>query len=307
MEVIKMASVQMEELKNVMKGMMERGLMPSFGSDIDPVRLRQVIEQAQANMPLLPNVTFLSEKFGEMDAELSMPEDNREDAILVYIHGGGLICGNAVTSRGYASMLANETKIPTYAFSYRLAPEHPYPAAVEDCFLAYKKILENNPDKPIFLIGESGGAYLCITTALKARDNGVKMPAAIVPYSPLIDLSNAFERMRENNKDFTVKQEFLPSLQQLYAPDPKVRKEIYVSPYYDDFHDMCPIFLAWDTTETLAIDSEIIMEKAKTMGIEVAGKGYDDCFHAFATAGRGTPESSEVLDNTIAFIEARIV
>ena len=301
-----MASVQMENLKKIMKDMMASGLAPTFGSDINPVRLRQVIEQAQANMPLLPGITFLPEKFGEMDAELSMPEDAREDAILVYIHGGGLICGNAVTSRGYASMLASETKIPTYAFSYRLAPEHPYPAGVEDCFLAYKMILEKNPNKPIFLIGESGGAYLCITTALKARDNGIKMPAAIVPYSPLIDLSDAFDRMRENNKDFTVKQEFLPSLQKLYVPNPEIRKEIYVSPYYDDFHAMCPIFLAWDTTETLAMDSEIIMEKAKDMGIEVAGKGYDDCFHAFATTGHGTPESSEVLDNTIAFIEAHI-
>ena len=301
-----MASEQMEGLKRIMQEMMAKGFAPEFGSDIDPATLRNVIEQAQSGMPQIPDITFIPEKFGDMDAELSMPKNARDDAIIVYIHGGGLICGNAYTSRGYASILASETKIPTYAFSYRLAPENPYPAAVDDCFNAYKIILEKNPEKPIFLIGESGGAYLCIVTAMKARDNGVKMPTGIIPYSPLIDLSDTLDRTSDNNKDFTVKPEFLPSLQKMYVSSPAQLKDRYVSPYYDDFHDMCPMFLAWDKTETLAKDSEVIMEKAHAIGVEVAGKGYDDCFHAFATAGRGTSESSEVLDNTIAFMEAHI-
>ena len=113
---------------------------------------------AQERMAIETDVTFIPEKIKDMDAEISMPAGARQDAVIIYIHGGGLICGNAVSSRGYASMLAGESKLPVYAFSYRLAPENKFPEAVDDCFAAYKAIQEKHPDKPVFLIGESGGA-----------------------------------------------------------------------------------------------------------------------------------------------------
>lgn len=298
-----MASVQMEQLKVAMKMMMKKGLAPTFDGSVDPIHLRHVVQAAQERMETEPRITFISKKFGEMDAEISMPKDAREDAVIVYIHGGGLICGNAFSSRGYASMLADETKLPVYAFSYRLAPEDPFPAAVEDCFEAYKIIEAENPHRPIFLIGESGGAYLSIVTAMKARDNGVRMPAGVIPYSPVIDMSNSYERMREGNTDFTVTPNGMKWLARIYCPDEKEVKNIYVSPYYDDFHGMPPMFLAWDEGETLAIDSEIVVEKLKAQGIKYQAKAYPGCFHAFATTGRGTPESMEILENTVKFID----
>ena len=301
-----MASEQMECLKKIMQQMMAKGLAPTFSGDINPEVLRGVVETAQANMPIEPGVTFTSEKFGDMDAELSVPENAREDAVIIYIHGGGLICGNAKTSRGYASMLAGETRLPCYAFSYRLAPEDPFPAAVDDCFEAYKTIIAKAPGKPIFLIGESGGAYLSIITALKARDNGLQMPAGIIPYSPIIDMSGAIDRNHPKNKDFTIHPEGLDRLTAMYIPEGEDLKNPYISPYYADFKGMCPIFLAWDMTESLAPDSEILMEKAKDAGVLVYGKGYDDCFHAFATTERGTSESADVLKDTVDFIYSHI-
>lgn len=178
-------------------------------------------------------------------------------------------------------------------------------AAIDDCFEAYKAILAKNPDKPIFLIGESGGAYLSIVTAMRARDNGIKMPAGVIPYSPVIDMSGALNRVREGNKDFTVTPDGLDWLSELYCKEEEV-KNPYVSPYYDDMHDMPPMLLAWDESETLSVDSEDIVEKLKKNGIECHAKSYPDCFHAFATAGRGTPESMEILQNTKKFFEAHI-
>lgn len=304
-----MASQEMEQLKVGMKMMMEKGFAVTFDGSMDPMTLRNTIQAAQERMPLEPGVTFVPEKFGDMDAELSMPENAREDAIIVYIHGGGLICGNAFSSRGYASMLAGETKIPVYSFSYRLAPENKFPAAVEDCFEAYQAILAKNPNKPIFLIGESGGAYLSIVTAMKARDNGVKLPAGVIPYSSVIDMSGALNRVREGNKDFTVTPDGLGWLSTLYVEsgmEDKDLKNPYVSPYYDDMHDMPPMLLAWDESETLSVDSEDIQRKLEKNGIECHAKSYPDCFHAFATTGRGTPESMEILQDTVAFINAHI-
>lgn len=300
-----MASEQMEQLKMAMQMMMKKGFAPAFDGSADPIQLRNTIQAAQERMVTEPGVTFVPDQVGDMDAELSVPENSREDAIIIYIHGGGLICGNAFSSRGYASMLAGETKIPVYAFSYRLAPENKFPAAVDDCFDAYQAILKKHPGKPVFLIGESGGAYLSIVTAMKARDNGVTMPAGVIPYSPVIDVSGALNREREGNKDFTVTPDGLRWLQELYCVDADV-KNPYASPYYDDMHDMPPMLLAWDESETLAVDSEVIVERLEKNGIECRHKSYPDCFHAFATTGRGTPESMEILKDTVAFIEDHI-
>lgn len=300
-----MASREMEQLKVGMRMMMEKGFAVTFDGSMDPITLRNTIQAAQERMPLEPGVTFIPEKFGDMDAELSMPENARQDAVIIYIHGGGLICGNAFSSRGYASMLAGETKIPVYAFSYRLAPEYKFPAGVDDCFEAYKAILAKNPDKPIFLIGESGGAYLSIVTAMKARNHRIQMPAGVIPYSPVIDMSGALNRVREGNKDFTVTPEGLEWLRGFYC-DPEEVKDPYVSPYYDDMHDMPPMLLAWDENESLSVDSENIRAKLEKNGIECHAKSYPDCFHAFATTGRGTPESMEILQDTVAFINTHI-
>lgn len=300
-----MASQAMEQLKIGMKMMMEKGFAVTFDGSMDPITLRNTIQAAQERMPLEPGVTFAAEKFGDMDAELSVPENARGDAVIVYIHGGGLICGNAASSRGYASMLAAETKIPVYAFSYRLAPEDPFPAAVDDCFAAYRAILAKNPGKPVFLIGESGGGYLSIVTAMMARDHGVAMPAGVIPYSPCTDMTGKLNRMRAGNKDFTVTPESMEWLATLYCK-PEERTNPYVSPYLDDMRGMPPMLLAWDESETLAVDSEEIVKKLEKNGIECHAKSYPDCFHAFATTGRGTPESLEILQDTVAFINAHI-
>lgn len=300
-----MASAQMEQLKIVMKRMMASGFAPRFDGALDPMRLREVVQTAQAHMALEPGVTYKACTLGGIEAELSIPENARDDAVVIYIHGGGLICGTAETSRGYAGMLAGESKLPVYAFTYRLAPENKFPAALEDSFAVYKAVLEKHPGKPVFLIGESGGAYLCIVTALKARDAGVKLPTAIVPYSPPIDFSGAIDRRFPGNKDFTVTPEGLDWLASLYCTENQVR-DPYVSPYYADFTDMCPMLLAWDESESLAVDSEALRDKALSAGTEVVWRSYPDCFHAFATTGRGTPESYEVLRDTVAFFYAHI-
>ena len=299
-----MASAQMEQLKTIMMQMMARGFAPKFDGSVDPIQLRQVVQTAQAHMALEPNVTYMQETLGGVECEWSLPENARDDAIVFYIHGGGLICGTAETSRGYAGMLAGESKLPVLSCTYRLAPENKFPASLEDCFAVYCALLSKYPNKPIFLIGESGGAYLSLVTALKARDEGVKLPAAIVPYSPPIDFSGAIDRNFPGNKDFTVTPDGLYILRDWYA-DADFENP-YLSPYYAEYAGLCPILLAWDESESLAKDSEALRDKALAAGVEVQWKSYPDCFHAFATTGRGTPESYEILRDTIAFFNAHI-
>lgn len=299
------ASPQMEFVKAATKQMIDQGFAAKFDGSIDPMQLRRTVQMAQEQMPTEPNVEFIPETLAGIEAELSMPQGAREDGILIYIHGGGLICGNAQSSRGYASLLAGETKLPVYSFTYRLAPEDKFPAAVDDSFEFYKAVLAKYPGKPVFLLGESGGAYLSIVTAMKARDNGVTLPAAILLSSPIIDMSGTLNRNRSGNKDFTVTPEGIGWLATLYY-NPGDEKNPYVSPYFDDMHGMPPTFLSWDQSETLAVDCEELVKKLLAQGVECHFKSYPDCFHAFAPIGRNTPESNEVLQNTVRFINAHI-
>lgn len=131
--------------------------------------MRGVVQAAQERMANEPGVEFRTVKYGGGEGEVNVPLNAREDAIVLYIHGGGLICGNAFSSRGYSSMLAGESKFPVYTLTYRLASENPFPAAVEDCFAYYRELVGENLDKPIFLIGESGGARRKVTRSYWTR------------------------------------------------------------------------------------------------------------------------------------------
>lgn len=296
-----MASMQMQAIRKATAAMTNSG-MPSFGEDINPEKLRTAVETAQAAMPLREGVTIEETMLGGIEAELSMPSGARKDALILYIHGGGLVCGNAKTSRGYAGILAAESRIPVYSFSYRLAPEDPYPAALEDCYRAYCEALEKYPDIPVYLIGESGGALLSIVTALKIRDEGVRMPAGVIAYSPVIDWSGTLDRSHYGWDDETVTGPGLVSLGRLYCPGESRRKEPYASPLFADFKNFCPLYVAWDIGETLAIDAEKLIKIAQAARVPVEYARYEGCFHAFAPVGRNAPEGAKLLDDTIAFM-----
>lgn len=299
-----MASMEMEVLKAGMKMMMEKGFAPKFDGNMDPIVLRNVVQAAQERMPAEPGIEFIPVTFGGVTGEINrVKEGRKDDYIIIYNHGGGLICGNAFSSRGYASVLAAETKRDVYTLDYRLCPENPYPAPVDDAYAFYKGVLAENSETPIFLIGESGGGYLCLTDAMKARDEGIKAPAGIVPYSVPIELYGKINRRFEGNKDFTVTPDGLDSLGELFDPGAKYKNDIYANPSLDDFKNLPPMLLAWDESESLAVDQKIIVDRVTKAGGEITYKSYPDCFHAFATAGRGTEESREVLKDTIRFFE----
>jgi acetyl esterase/lipase len=289
-----------------MRQTMTQGATPASDWGTDPLKMRDTMEAAQARMPIAPGVVCTADTLGGVEAQCCTPDNAREDAVILYIHGGGLICGNALTSRGYGSMLAAAVKIPVYSVSYRLAPEHQYPAANDDCYNAYADVVKRHPNKPVFLIGESGGGYLSLTTTIKAKEAGLKLPAGIIAYSTPIDFSESIDRSANDGKDFMVPSTELKTLRAMYCPDPKFWKDPYFSPLYGDYTGFPPMLVVWDADETLAADSEKLVEIAKAAGVQVQHKVYSGCFHAFPTAGHGTPESAEVLANTKAFIENHI-
>ena len=301
-----MSSIAMQMTKKMMKEQYAlQGTNRPDGS-FDPMKMREASDASMLMLPPEPGVVFEPVQLGIMPGEKCVPSQHSDEAVIFYIHGGGLVAGNAQTSRFYASVLAKATGYTVYTASYRLAPEHKCPAMQSDCISAYEALLEMYPDTPIALVGESGGAYLSVTTALLAKERGERLPAAVAAYSVLIDLSGELKFTKNVDADVSLSPHALAVLADTCCPDTEMRRDWLVSPLYADFAGFPPLLLAWDESEILAVHSEKLAELCEAAGVEVQAKGYDDAFHAFPTLGHMIPESEEVLQNTIAFIRAHI-
>ncbi|MDQ8735609.1 alpha/beta hydrolase [Paenibacillus sp. LHD-38] len=295
-------SNEMMQLRQRMQQMMQMQGMTKSVEKIDYALLRETMNAASERMPSEPGVTFTSEDLNGVEVELSTPNQMSGDDIIIYLHGGGFTCGNARASRGFASQLAGETGLRVYSVSYRLAPEHPYPAAPDDCFTVYIAILSKYPGIKISLIGDSAGANLSLVTTLRAMDAGIPLPTSITLYSPPADVTGKIDRTRFSATDFIIGAELESEIRALYFPNNNPDHP-YISPLYGNFEGFPPLKIVTDSTEVLADDADLLAEKAQMAGVQVDYQKWDGTFHAFATTGRGTPESLQVLQETAQFIK----
>ncbi|MBR5474723.1 MAG: alpha/beta hydrolase fold domain-containing protein, partial [Lachnospiraceae bacterium] len=128
---------------------------------------------------------------GFMGAWIS-PKDERRHGVILYLHGGGYACGDLDYAKGFATMLAVRMGTRVFASAYRLAPEHPFPAALEDAVTSYQYLLSKGyRSDQIALCGESAGGGLCYALCLKLREKGLPMPCGIVAISPWTDLTSS--------------------------------------------------------------------------------------------------------------------
>jgi epsilon-lactone hydrolase len=189
--------------------------------------------------------------------------------IVLYLHGGGYLFGSPQTHRQVLFAMAKACDAPTYGLYYRLAPENPFPAAVEDAEEAYRWLLAEFPQTRIVLAGDSAGAGLAIATALGIRDAGLKMPAAIVGFSPYADLAVTGDSVEANAKScamFTPRGVREAASIYLAGADPKHPR---ASPVYADLRGMPPMLLFASQHEILRDDTLRLAERAKAAGVSV--------------------------------------
>ena len=145
------------------------------------------------------NIEYIT--VGNMRCAMLTPKEELNGGVVLYIHGGGYSCGNLEYACGFASMLAVRCGIKVFTFEYRLAPEHPYPASLDDAMDAYGYLLSSGYEPSrILLCGESSGGGLCYTLCQKLRDKGRTMPAGVLAISPWTDLTLSNESYTLNAK-----------------------------------------------------------------------------------------------------------
>ncbi len=234
---------------------------------------------------------------------VTTPGINPKNLILHY-HGGGWIGGSAKNSREFLGRLSRATKAKILSVDYRLAPEHPYPAAVEDAFTAYKWLLSTKiSPKNLVMVGESAGGNLVAVTLLKAKAAKLPLPVAAVLLSPGTDMTlTGGSFVARVEADPFLSPEMTKLMVGSYINNTDLQRDPDVSPIYGDLTGIPPLFIQVGTAEILYDHSINFAEKAKNAGVKVQLDEIEDGLHAMALFPAIIPEAAKATENIAKFI-----
>ena len=229
----------------------------------DPVHLREMAARVDALGKREPDVQTEPVNAGTAPALWVDVKRARRDRVVLYLHGGAFI---AETPRFHGALLARicrETRVRGLMLSYRLAPEHPYPAALDDSVAAYRWLLGQGIDaKRIIVAGDSAGGNLTLALLLRARDEGLPLPAGAVALSPVADFTFSGDSVQRNDGvDDMFSADLMPGLVPVYLPQADLRTHPHVSPLFGDYTGMPPLLLIVGSTELLLDDSVRVAQR----------------------------------------------
>ncbi|SDZ01410.1 Acetyl esterase/lipase [Geodermatophilus africanus] len=191
----------------------------------------------------------------------------REDRVILHFHSGGYVQGSSLSYRNFAYRLSAATGATVVVPDYRLAPEHPFPAPVEDAQTVYAWALKTWEPAQIVISGDSAGGGLAMATLLALRDSGQPMPAAAFAISPLLDLAGESPSMQSNDgKDPLIDQNMVVEMGKVYIGDIDPHEHPYCSALWGKHHDLPPLLLLASNSEVLRDDSVRLAESVKAAG-----------------------------------------
>jgi acetyl esterase/lipase len=226
-------------------------------------------------------------------------------ATILYLHGGGYYFCSPRSHRAITFGLAIRANASVFSLDYRLAPEHRFPAALDDSVAAYRRLLENGvPAQSIVIAGDSAGGGLALATLLSLRDAGDPLPAAAVLFSPWTDLTCSGESMRTNDgRDPMYHASAFPKVAEQYLGAADARNP-YASPVFGDYEGLPPLFVQAGDTELLLDDATRVAAKARAAGVRVEMEIWRGVPHIFQIWAPFMPEAREALAHAAAFIES---
>lgn len=237
---------------------------------------------------------------GGLCAEWIRPSQTRDERAMLYFHGGGYVMGSCRSHRAIVAKFVAGSGIGALVFDYRLAPEHPFPAALDDAVAAYRWLLSQNfsPARLAF-VGDSAGGGLCLATLLAARDQGIPLPAAAVALSPWTDLKctgNSYRR-----KDPLAPEGSWRVYSKYYVGENDPTLPL-ISPLYGDLAGLPPLLIYVGENESMLDDSTQFAAKARSASVNVrlqVGKGMVHCYPAFSPL---FPEAKAAMEDICSFL-----
>ena len=225
---------------------------------------------------------------------------------LLYLHGGGYQVGSPRVYCEFAAQLARRWQAQVALIDYRLAPEHPFPAAADDAFAAYQALLEQGVDpKTLIVAGDSAGGGLTMACAIEARDAGLPLPAALVVFSPWIDLTVSGESALTRERDDLLVTEHLRVAAADYLAGAAPRTPL-ASPLHADLHGLPPVLIQATDNEILRDDARRLADTLHAAGVDVRLRLWPALFHVWQLFAGKLPEADAAIADAAAFIDAQM-
>jgi acetyl esterase/lipase len=235
------------------------------------------------------------------------PSQRTEAGVVLFLHGGGYNAGSPRTHRALAAHLAQAAHMPVFLPEYRLAPEHPFPAAVEDAAAAYLWLLQQEiPAQQIVIGGDSAGAGLAAATLVKLRDDGTRLPAGAFLLSPWVDLALTGASIHTRAAlDPLTTYHALHRAARYYVHDHDVQHPL-ASPLYADLTGLPPLLIHVGDHELLLNDATRLADQARAVGVAVDIEVWNEMWHVWHAWADELPEARAALATIAAWIEKQL-
>ncbi len=229
-------------------------------------------------------------------------------ANILYLHGGGYCLGSINSHRELSARISRAAQSRSLVIAYRLAPENPFPAAVEDALSAYRWMLKQGiPSSQIVIAGDSAGGGLTLAILAALRDAGDPLPCAAVCISPWTDMLATGASIVANDKiDPMINGKVIAWFAKYYLGNEGDPKNPLASPLYADFQEFPPLLIQVGSDETLLDDSRRVAEKAKQAGVEVELQIWPQMTHVWHFFGHFLPEAGQAIQQIGEFIQAKV-
>jgi len=281
---------------------------PAFGaSDFDLEGLREGM--ASRREPVDPTVQCVRTDVEGIPAEWVMAEGIDPDLRVLYLHGGGHVSGSGAFYLALAARISAAAQCAVLLPDYRLAPEHPFPAGLEDCVRAYEWLTATGPDGPAeskatFIAGDSAGGGLTLSTLLALRDRQRPPPVAGIVLSAFTDLTLSGESLRsEGELDPIMHPRCLPDFVRLFLGEADPRNPL-ASPVFGDYTGIPPLLIQVGEHEIIRDDSVRVAAKAEADGVEVTLEVWEGMFHVFQSHEPLLPEGWQAIEHIADFMRA---
>jgi acetyl esterase/lipase len=269
--------------------------------------LRANFEAMAGAFPLPGAVTCDPVRIGDMRAEWHRPGGAGDDAAILYLHGGGYVVGSLATHRTLVAAIAAAAAIPALAIDYRLAPEWPFPAALEDATAAYRWLLAQGiaPGR-VVVAGDSAGGGLTLATLVALRDAKTPLPAAAACLSPWVDLEGVGESMTARAaRDPIISRDLVVWLARKYLGAHDSRTPL-AAPLYAELGGLPPLLIQVGEAETLYDDAVRIADRAIKAGVVVTLDPWPDMIHVWQLFAPMAPEGRDAIAAIGRFIRRHV-
>lgn len=281
-----------------------RSLISKAGLGRTPTEQRADFDEMFASRPLGDDVTLRPRTLGGRPALDVLVEGAGGDGIILYLHGGGYSIGSARTGANLAAPLARSTGVAAVSLDYRLAPEDPFPAAVDDVLAAYRELVESG--QKVVVAGDSAGGGLALALMIAARRAGLPLPAGAVLYSPWTDVSLSGGSMDSRGEfDPLFARAQMAESADWYVGGQDVRDEL-ASPLFADLTGLPPLLIQVGSAEVLLDDSLRLAVRAAESEVDVSLDVVAGAPHVFQYFTGFLPEADEALERAAAFVRRRL-